>query len=71
MGKYVATAALIVTVGIVVFSGSGFSVKDSRLPPGRMDASLITKTISHGARVEVEDHLITGRWTVIEFTADW
>ena len=36
-----------------------------------MDKSLITKTISHGARVEIEDHLITGRWTVIEFTADW
>ncbi len=72
MGKYVATAALIVCVGIVVFSGDGgFSVKDGKLVAERMDPDLIMDTISHGARVEIEDHLIAGRWTVIEFTADW
>ena len=71
MGKYVATAVLIVSVGIVVFRGDGGLVEDSKLPDERMDASLILDTISHGERVDIEDHLITGRWTVIEFTADW
>ena len=70
MRKYVATAVLIVSVGIVGFSGDG-SVKSEKLPDDRMDASLILNTISHSERVEIEDHLITGRWTVIEFTADW
>ena len=70
MGKYVATAVLIVSVGIVVFSSDG-SVADETLPDEEMDAGMILDTISHRERVEIEDHLIAGRWTVLEFTADW
>lgn len=28
-------------------------------------------TISKGERVEIEQHLVAGRFTVVEFTADW
>jgi len=73
MGKYVATAALVLVVGLVSFrrGGDGFSIEESTLPKEQMDPALLVETVSHGERIEIEDYLIAGRWTVIEFTADW
>ncbi len=56
MGKYVATAVLILAAGIVVF---------------KKDPDLLVGTISQGGRVDIADHLISGQRTVIEFTAEW
>ena len=73
MGKYVATAVLILAAGIVVFkkADGDFSITESKLPKEQMDPNLLIETISRGARVDIDDHLLSGRWTVIEFTAEW
>ncbi len=71
MGKYVATAVLILAAGIVVFKKADFSINESKLPKEQMEPSLLIDTISRGERVDIDDHLLSGRWTVIEFTAEW
>jgi len=34
-------------------------------------ASLDIRTISHGEKIKVEDHLVAGKFTIIDYYADW
>lgn len=74
MGRYLAVVAVIIVAGLVVFSdddqGSGLT-DDLSLPSAHLDEEGLISTISHGEQVEIEDHLVNGQWTVVEFTADW
>ena len=72
MLKHAAIAMLVLTVGIVVFDddGSDVSLDSKSLPDSKMTGELI-ETVSHGETVDVDDHLVDGRWTVVEFYADW
>lgn len=51
------------------------SCSDSRtgidLPTTKMDPTDLVATISHGETVDLEDHLVPGTWTLLEFGADW
>jgi hypothetical protein len=69
-------AALVVTVGIVRYSGqdSGEAAQEAVEAAAhrpRLPASELVAWISEGEEVEIVDHLEAGKLTVIEFTADW
>ncbi len=42
-----------------------------KLPTDKLDPETLVATISHGETVNLEDHLVPGTWTVLEFGADW
>ena len=37
----------------------------------KLDPATLVATISHGDTVDLNDHLVPGTWTLLEFTADW
>ncbi|MHC4897022.1 MAG: hypothetical protein ACYTGW_07940 [Planctomycetota bacterium] len=43
----------------------------TKLPTTQLDPATLVATISHGETVDLEDHLVPGIWTLLEFTADW
>jgi len=49
-------------------SNSGTGIK---LPTTKLDPETLVATISHGETVDLEDHLVPGTWTLLEFGADW
>ena len=49
----------------------GCSKTKIELPTIKLDAATLVDTISHGASVDLKDHLEPGIWTLLEFTADW
>ena len=42
-----------------------------RLPTIKLDPATLVDTISHGESVDLQDHLVPGTWTLLEFTAKW
>jgi len=52
---------------------AGCSDSDSgvRLPTTKLDPATLVATISHGETVDLEDHLVPGTWTLLEFGAGW
>ena len=41
------------------------------LPTAKLEATDLVQTISQGDRVDIPTNLREGRWTIIEFEADW
>jgi hypothetical protein len=42
-----------------------------QLPTTQIDPSTLVATISHGDTVDLDEHLVPGTWTLLEFGADW
>ncbi len=49
----------------------GCSKTKTKLPTIKLDPATLVDTISHGESVDLQDHLVPGTWTLLEFTADW
>ena len=73
MGRYLAVVGVIIVAGLVVFSGDdkGSGITEASLPSAQLDEDTLITTISHGEQVDIEDHLVEGQWTVVEFMAEW
>ena len=41
------------------------------LPTTKLNASELVQTLSHGRKVDLQESLRDGRWTIIAFGADW
>ena len=64
--------ALIATVAALILAGVVFFPRGTpELPTTPLDPDELVATISHGQSIELAGHLPLGKWTVVEFTADW
>ncbi len=63
--------ALVVTILLGLVAIITLHEKPSRRSPGAASSGDKSVLISIGQTINLNDHLVEGTWTIIEFTADW
>ena len=58
--------AVVIVAAWAVLHGRG-----PNQPSRKLEASQLVQTISRGQSVRIEDSLVPGSWTIVEFGADW
>ena len=72
MAVLIVIATLVGGIGLLLLAdGPGTDARSSSAGGAMTTSNEKIETISHGSRVVIEDHLQAGRFTIVEFTADW
>lgn len=73
MKLFIGIVAIVATLVLAIWFMSPGDASSGRAPGGASGKVTDDKiaVISKGERVTIEEHLKEGRFTVVEFTADW